>query len=419
MKVLWVCNLVLPEFAPLFGIKKSSFGGWMSATYKLLVDNPDVDLCFAFPIYDKEKRSNKAAEKIHVFSFDGMMDRNPIDSCYIAEFEYIFQQEMPDVVHVWGTEYNHSYYALCAAENNGIGRKVLVDIQGIVSFISMHYLDGIPKMVIDDPMYIGKAKGLKTEQEYYSKQSEIEKMTLQKSKVVTGRTSWDYSCTRIINPGLNYYYNSRLLREGFYKHSGEWRREKCKKHRVFISNASYALKGFHCFIYAIEMLRQQYDDLNVIIAGPNPFISNNSVLSQYAVYLSDLIRKMHLEGVLFFVGVLDEKGIIDELLKANVFVVSSTVENSCNSLCEAMMIGTPVVSSYSGGLPDLIAHGNNGFLYQNNAPYMAAHYIRVIFDDSARAEMISKNAVGTAMERHDRGDIINKMLTMYERVSDL
>ena len=30
MKVLWLCNIVLPDFSQEFGIKRSVVGGWMT-----------------------------------------------------------------------------------------------------------------------------------------------------------------------------------------------------------------------------------------------------------------------------------------------------------------------------------------------------------------------------------------------------
>lgn len=60
---------------------------------------------------------------------------------------------------------------------------------------------------------------------------------------------------------------------------------------------------------------------------------------------------------------LDEKQMVQQYLNANVFVLASAVENSPNSLNEAMITGTPCIVSYVGGIGNRMRMGEDGFLY--------------------------------------------------------
>ena len=73
-----------------------------------------------------------------------------------------------------------------------------------------------------------------------------------------------------------------------------------------------------------------------------------------------------------FLGPFDAPAMRDRYLRTHVYVSPSTIENSPNSVGEAMLLGCPVVSSNVGGVSDLLYHGKEGFLYQTSAPYMLA-----------------------------------------------
>ena len=417
MKVIWICNLVLPFFSDSYGIRPSNFGGWMSESYRQIKSVPSIEISFAFPIFDEHRRRDFREDGVRVYSFDGNMDYDVFDDSYEFNFVDIFSREQPDIIHIWGTEYKHSYYALRAAEKMGWVGRTLVDIQGLVSFINVHYLDGVPFDIINREAYIARPDSLINENKFYADQGRTEEKALSVARFVTGRTEWDHACVKLINPRVKYFHNNRVLRSGFYNHSGNWDVNRCIRNSIFISNASYALKGLHTFLPAVQLLTKEYCDLRVIVAGHNPLeYDSEGNRSQYGDYLEETIKQMGLERIVSFVGILNESEMIEHLTNAHVFVASSTVENSCNSLCEAMMIGTPVVSSFAGGLPSLVEHGTTGFLYQCNAAYMAAYYISKVFDNDECASRLSGNAISAAIKRHDKERVIRNMIRTYKRI---
>ena len=110
------------------------------------------------------------------------------------------------------------------------------------------------------------------------------------------------------------------------------------------------------------------------------------------------MREGDLEGQVQFVGKKDESQMCQYYQQANVFVMPSVIENSPNSLCEALMTGVPVVAANVGGISSIIRHGKEGFLYQSDAPYMMAYYIDLIFARKIDIELLKVNEVNRAME---------------------
>lgn len=102
------------------------------------------------------------------------------------------------------------------------------------------------------------------------------------------------------------------------------------------------------------------------------------------------------------------------LSSSNVFVSASAIENLFNFVGEAMLLGCPVVSFCVGGVPDMLAHGLEGFLYQTSAPYMLAWYVKRVFENDRLAMGFSKAAHERASKTHDRERNSRDLLEIYD-----
>lgn len=115
-------------------------------------------------------------------------------------------------------------------------------------------------------------------------------------------------------------------------------------------------------------------------------------------------------------GFLDEKTMCEEFLRANVFVSPSSIENSPNSVGEAMLLGMPCVSSDVGGVKNLMEHGKEGFVYQADAPYMLAYYVCRIFEDEQLASLLGESAAKKAAATHDRAANTARLAEIYQEI---
>lgn len=417
MHVLWVCNLVLPEFCEAFQIRRTVFGGWMEGLLSRLRMQQGCEVSLAFPIRDAERRQDGVLHGIRYYAFDASQDQQSQDdeACanMIADFRRILDLEKPDVVHVWGTEYPHAWAMVEACRQIGIEQRVVCHLQGVIYFFPLHYTLGLPDSVVE----AANASGHRIADDIaaFRRQAEREKSIIRHVGLVAGRTFWDETCARILSPQVRYRFCEEILREPFYDTQVMWHPELCRRHTIFLSQAGYPIKGLHLILPAVALLRDLYPDLHVFCGGTDPTQETKAgYRSSYGEYVQDMIESLGVRKALTFLGPLSAEQMKAQYLKAHVFVSGSTIENSSNSVAEAMMLGVPVVASLVGGMADLITHGRTGMLYQADAPYMMAAYIRQIFESDDLAVHLSQYARDVMRDRHDPQAVLQQVLHLYE-----
>ena len=93
-----------------------------------------------------------------------------------------------------------------------------------------------------------------------------------------------------------------------------------------------------------------------------------------------------------FVGYLAGEELASAYASADVFVFPSRTETLGLVLLEAMAAGCPVVAANSGGIPDIVTNGENGFLFDPKDEQGAIAATKRIFDRGAERELMRRNA---------------------------
>lgn len=418
MKILWLTNLPLPEASFLLGDRPSPFGGWLINASKNISLRQDIELSIIFP-YNKVTEFRKLkGSRINYYPFRPLNCRNErIMESYIL-FKKILSKVKPDIVHIYGTEFIHTLIMVNVCSSIGI--KTVISIQGLVSIYSKHMYANLPFHVV----YGFTLRNLLRRDSvyFYKKDFELrginETKALCQTKNIIGRTTWDRACTYQINPYANYHFCNETLREEFYKY--DWNIKDCERYSVFLAQGHYSIKGLHYMLEALPIILTSFPKTKIYISG-NDITKSKSLkerltLTYYGKYILRKIKKLKITNNVVFTGLLDEQEMCQRYLKSHVFVCPSSIENSPNSLGEAMILGIPCVASDVGGISDMIEHKREGFIYQTDAPYMLAYYVSKIFHNDDLAITISKNARKHALKTHNIEKNTEKMLDIYKKI---
>ena len=99
--------------------------------------------------------------------------------------------------------------------------------------------------------------------------------------------------------------------------------------------------------------------------------------------------------------------------QSSVYFHPSYIDNSPNSVCEAQIIGLPVIAVNVGGVSTLIEDRKTGILTPPNEPHMAAMNIVNLLDDENLMMNLSNNSKKEAYKRHNPKDIMSSLLSLY------
>ena len=416
MKVLWLCNLIIPQICAVLEIPSSYYGGWLTqlADYFDADENVELAVCAN---YEKAQGFFKTSWGNNSLFYGYKASEKPphlYDASIETAFKKVLEDYKPDIVHIFGTEFPHTLSMVRAFNNPS---RTVIHIQGLVSVIAKHYEAFLPQKVCRAYSFrdFVRHDNIIQQKRKFIKRGQFEIEAIKNVSFVMGRTEWDHACAKLINPDIHYYKAQELLRENFYNDA--WSYDNCNKHTILMSQSDYPIKGLHLALETLSLIKCRYPDVRLFVCGAN--ICKNSTFkdrlksSYYAQYLNGLIRKYHLESNVIFTGPLSAEEMKTRMLNANVFMSSSTIENSSNSIGEALLLGVPVVASYVGGTVSLAHHGEDAYLYQADAPYMAAEYIMWLFADEGECKRLSENARERARVTYDAESVYDSVKKAY------
>ena len=411
MKVLWIVNMVLPDVAGALNMKTSYSGGWLVDYANKLANTTDIELAtMTYANVDHDLDTMACGIRNFIFAGGGkrLLFDNPQTEKDCRKVLDAFQ---PDIIHIHGTEY--AIGAAMVKLQPDI--PIVLTIQGILTRIAEEYYGGLSFAERLKVFYWKSALRLKLP--VFSKilmkmNAEREQFVLRNVKHVTGRTDWDKSVMLSINPELVYHRFNYNLRATFYD-APKWDIATAERHTVYTGAATYTLKGLHILLRAIAIVKRRYPDVCLRIPANN---GDYKTANAYDRYILRLISQLGLTDNVCFVGRQSAEGVAEMLRKAHVCVVPSAIEGASATMCEAMMIGTPGICSYRGGMTDLLHEGESGFYYDFPEYPMLAERIISLFDDDELCVKFSKNAIQNAQVRHDRDRNYRQLLDIYNRI---
>lgn len=424
MKVLWLINITLPDVARALQIPPPNTGGWLSAQLAHL-DNTALDITVVSFSYDiaEEKR-------ITVDGVDYIVAPSCDEAGEGALFTRLLAEIAPDLVHIHGTELSHSYSMLKAAQRDSI--PTVISMQGLAHVCAQHYFANVPERY-QTASFAKRLLRLITKyptaliaeaQQWFVTLGEREKMVLREGVHFIGRTAWDEHHLKAINPSAQYYKCNEILRPAFYD-AAQWQYETCQPHSIFISQGNYPLKGLHLLLEAMALVKKECPDVQLYTTGTAPLSGLDTtkdkllspILQEYPAYLAQLTKRLGLAQSVHYLGVLNAEEMRAQYLQANVYVLASSMENSPNSLAEAMMLGVPSVASNVGGVPDLMENQTEGFLYPFGRVELMATNIMQVFAAKDAAEPYGARAAAHAAQTHDPAAATAALLEIYATVA--
>jgi glycosyltransferase involved in cell wall biosynthesis len=117
-------------------------------------------------------------------------------------------------------------------------------------------------------------------------------------------------------------------------------------------------KGVFRLISCISHLNSKKVNYRIFFAGDGSYLQN----------AKNYIEEKYLKNFVTFLGRVDHEKLPLYYNMADVLVLPSDMEGVPMVILESLSCGTPVVASRVGGIPDIVKHGQNGFLVDDLSP---------------------------------------------------
>jgi glycosyltransferase involved in cell wall biosynthesis len=412
MKILWLTNT--PSNASQEFGHNSFGGGWISSLETLLTERSDhrLGVCFFYNgvLFKKLKKGNVdyfgvPIKKGNAISRVLMRHFARLEDDESAYFNEVMDEFKPDLIHVFGTESGYGKILMNRSE------KVLFNIQGLLVPISNNYFPlGFSRIkILSWCNFNSILRGITPLHDFriFKKKAIREDTIIKFWKYFIGRTDWDRNYIHLINPKAKYFHCEEMLRSEFF--SNEWSQpsELTKDNLIVIGTtiSPNLYKGLD-LIYKVLEVMEGYKICWKIFG-----VDEEDFINQISLRVATNGKK---NTNIHFYGMLNASELINQLKTCHFFVHPSYIDNSPNSVCEAMMLGMPVLSSSVGGIKTLVKNEETGILFNPYDSYDLAGLLVHLFNNFEKAKQMGLNARQVAMKRHSPQAIISQLNSIYD-----
>lgn len=162
-------------------------------------------------------------------------------------------------------------------------------------------------------------------------------------------------------------------------------------------------KGHADFLDALAMLRAQGRRLSATLAGHGPLRTS----------LEAQIRQLGLADCVTITGALPHSRLLDVVEGASLVVVPSRFEGFGLTALEAIALGRPVVATMVGGLPEVIEHGDTGWLVPPQDPAQLALAIGHMMDNASLRQRLGEAGRLRAQQQFSLSNVTARLRSIY------
>ncbi len=128
--------------------------------------------------------------------------------------------------------------------------------------------------------------------------------------------------------------------------------------------------------------------------------------------LKELARKLGIKDRVTFAGFVADSDLPNLYRVADLFVMPGIAELQSIATMEAMASGLPVVAADAMALPELVHHGENGYLFpSDDSDALATAAIKILSDDGLRSRMAKKSL--EIIQVHNINSVVEQFESLY------
>jgi glycosyltransferase involved in cell wall biosynthesis len=387
-------------------------GGWIASLEELVRGIPDVKLGIAFEHTDTQFRVDRDGVAYYPIRAGRSLKQRARrvfrieaeEEALIPHCLRVVSDFRPDVIHVFGSEW---CFGLLARHTD---IPVVIHMQGsLPPYYNARFPAGFGRY--DFLQACGgnpkKLFRLWRNDRVFRLRAAREEQILRGCRNYMGRTEWDKAVVQLYRPDARYFYCSEALRPEIYSAAGAWRSNPGDTMRLATIISTPWYKGIDMVLKCARLLRENTD----LAFEWRVFGVNECRFQERKLGIRTEQVNMRL------MGVASAAQVKSELLACDVCVHPSHIDNSPNAVCEAQVLGVPVIATNVGGVASLVRHGETGLLVPANEPHMLASRILELRRNPELGAKLGTQGCMVATGRHAPERIRADLIGTYRSVA--
>lgn len=218
---------------------------------------------------------------------------------------------------------------------------------------------------------------------------------------------------------IHHGIDSKMFRPGIKTDEIRRRHPELKDKRIVFHPARIGLgKGCDVGLKALKIIRKQFPDVMLVLAGTKNIIDWGATQQKDIAFLVDLVKMFGLEEhVLIDAYTLAEVAQLYEMAELCIYP-SSVGEPFGLTMLESLSSAKPMIVTDSGGMPEIIRDGINGFVIPiKDFEALASRIVRLLTDEDLKRRF---GYTGRQMvEAHYSKEIVTKnTIDTYKKLLD-
>lgn len=341
MKICWLCTYdltLLKEHLHNKRAIKCHPSSWIVNLSNEIAQRNNVELSIIsyYPDIDRDQSFEYNGIRFYIIKYGVSLTRRGFPNYFPIDvmFKYPFLRHKilktvreinPDVIHIHGTE---NAFGTSVVNDNVFPK--LLSIQGIINEYKKY----------DNNLF-------------FKYQAKIENRVIKRIKYFGSRTEWADNYIKKINPNSQIYYLPEAINKCFFMN------ENAENQNLIFVGTLNRRKG-------IEKVLNLFINISKSVVDSKLFIIGKGEIN-YVCKLKKIANTNNLNERILFLGSQPQENIKKYFNQSTILLHLSEIDNSPNTILEAMAAGLIVIATNTGGVSSLVKDGINGFLIKSNS----------------------------------------------------
>ncbi|MGO0122759.1 glycosyltransferase family 4 protein [Desulfothermobacter acidiphilus] len=218
----------------------------------------------------------------------------------------------------------------------------------------------------------------------------------------------------VIHHGLAY---RQFLAHGEHAALRQFIRQVAGPRKIIFHPARMSLaKGSDVVVKAFHQVKEAYPSSFLLLAGTDLTVDWGAVQRKEIAQIKELIRSLGLEEDTL-IRCFNWKEIAAAYQESEIVVYPSAFQEPFGiALLEAMALGKPLVVTRVGGMPEIVADGETGFVIPPRDPEALAEKLIWLLEQPEKARLLGERAAKRFKERFTLEEMLKAMTNYYHLI---